>query len=142
MKKTLLLTLLLFLFLTILIVFISSFVIGERSSFFGRATTGVAEGEISADNSYLFASPLQAKAGDSEKIRVTAFILNSKGFGVNGKKVSLASDKGINITEIQAITDTYGKAVFDVTATNPGDYLIQAGIDGSILPQKVKVSFK
>lgn len=141
MRKAFLLTSLLFLFLVMLIVFISSFVIGERSSFFGRATTGVAEGEVSADNSYLFASPLQAKAGDSEKIRVTAFILNSKGLGVTGKKVTLASDKGINVTEVQSVTDSYGKAIFDVTATNPGEYLLEASIAAEVLPQKVRVSF-
>lgn len=142
MRKAFLLTSLLFLFLVILIVFISSFVIGERSSFFGRATSGVAEGEVSTDNSYLFASPLQAKAADSEKIRVTAFILNSKGLGVSGKIVIITSDKGINVTQVQAVTDSYGKAIFDVTATNPGEYLIEAKIGTSVLPQKIKVSFK
>lgn len=142
MKKTLFFTSLLFIFLLLIILLFSSLLVGERTSFFGKATTGQEDSEIATENSYLFASPLLAEAGDKERIRVTIFILNSKGLGVPNKKVVLGSDKGISVSEVQATTDNYGKALFDVTATNPGEYLLEASVGAAKLPQTVKVSFR
>lgn len=141
MKKTLLFTSIFFLIL-LLTVFVGSYLVGQRSSFFGKATSGVIEGEVALENSYLFASPLEAQASDREKIRVTIFILNPKGLGVAGKKVVLGSDKGISVSEVQSTTDGYGKAIFDITATNPGEYLLEASVAGGKLPQTVKVNFR
>ncbi len=131
----------LLIFLSSLIVFLTSFVLEKRSSFFGQAVNRITESEVSTYNSYLFASPLQAKAGNSERIRVTVFLLNGQGLGVSGQKVSLASDKGIQVIEMQPVTDNYGKAIFDVTAAYPGEYLIEASVNQLVLAQKVKVSF-
>lgn len=142
MKKGFLFVLLFFFFLLILILAISQFAITSRTSFFGKATSGALDEDVSVENSYLFASPLQALAGNQEKVRVTIFILSSKGLGVNGKKVSLGTDPGISINEVQGITDSYGKAMFNISATNPGEYLIEAVVGSSKLPQTVRVSFR
>lgn len=141
MRRTLLFSSI-FLFILLLTIFLGSYLLGERTSFFGKATSSIADGEIALENSYLFASPLLAEAGDKEKIRVTIFILNSKGLGMTGKKVVLASDKGISVSEVQAATDGYGKAIFDISATNPGDYVLEAAVGGAKLPQTVRVSFR
>lgn len=139
MRKALLITIV-FLALVGLVVFISAYLLGERTSFFGKATS-VNYDSISLNNSYLFASPLIAQAQDQEKIRVTIFILDDKGLGVIGKKVSLQTDPGINITEVQPVTDGYGKAIFDIFAFDPGEYLVEGIVESSKLPQKVKVTF-
>ena len=115
----------------------------QRTSFFGRAfTPGGNVGEVVLENSYLFASPLQAQVDIKEKIRVTIFILDSQGKGVYGQPVFLGQDERLEITPIQAVTDELGRAIFDVAAKVPAEYLIEARVNNQILPQRVKVSFR
>lgn len=95
---------------------------------------------LSLDNSYIFASPLRAKAG-GEKIRITVFILDSRGLGINGKKVVIGGGSVINTTVIQSVTDAQGRATFDVSAPTTGVYIIQAAVDGVNLIQQATISF-
>lgn len=119
----------------------------SRNSFFGRAanTPNVARlpGSISAENSYLFASPVSAPADGSSIIRVTAIILSDTGLGVAGQKVNLSSSsQNLKITQTQEVTDTFGRAIFDVTSSSPGDYTMSALVSGVLLPQTVSVVFR
>ena len=114
----------------------------QRTAFFGRATAPSVGGEIALDNCYLFASPLQAQANGSEKIRVTAFILDSQGKGVTGEAVFLGQDERLEITPVQTITDNLGRAIFDISSKTPVDYLIEARVGNKVLLQRVKVSFR
>ena len=115
----------------------------QRTSFFGRAfTSGGSVGEVALENSYLFASPLQAQVSIKEKIRVTIFILDSQGKGVYNQPVFLGQDERLEITSIQAVTDELGRAIFDVAAKVPAEYLIEARVNNQILPQRVKLNFK
>ena len=93
------------------------------------------------ENSYLFASPLQAKADNQEKIRVTVFILNGKGVGINNQTISLKASPYIKIESIQSSTDSYGKAVFDLSSATTGQFTITAQSMNQDLPQKLKVTF-
>jgi len=96
---------------------------------------------ISFDNSYVFASPLTAKAG-IEKIRITAYILDDRGLGISGKAVSIGeSGNELQITPIQPVTDGQGRATFDVGAVTPGTYIIQAVVDGTKLSQQADITF-
>lgn len=94
-----------------------------------------------SQNSYLFASPLQAKSGGAEKIRVTVFLLDSRGIGVANQLVTLNRPQGITQTDLQSTTDDTGKAVFDITSLNPGRFDITAQSGNFSIPQKVKVIF-
>jgi len=115
----------------------------ERTTFFGRAFgPSVNSGEVALENSYLFASPLQAQADGKEKIRVTIFILDSQGKGVYGQPVFLGQDERLETTAIQAVTDELGRAIFDVAAKVPGEYLMEARVGNQVLPQRVRVSFR
>lgn len=97
---------------------------------------------ISYENSYLFASPLKASTG-SERVRVTAYILDGQGMGIAGKKVTLGNnDKGLQVFIITDITDDSGRATFDVSADSAGLFLIEASVDGKALTQRVTVSFE
>ena len=116
--------------------------IRQRTAFFGRATAPSVGGEIALDNCYLFASPLQAQAGGKEKIRVTAFILDSQGKGVTGEAVFLGQDERLEITPVQTITDNLGQAIFDISSKTPAEYLVEARVGSQVLPQRVKVSFR
>ena len=106
----------------------------QRTSFFGRAFT--------PENSYLFASPLSTQAGGKEKIRVTVFLLDSQGKGVYGQPVFLGQDERLEITPVQAVTDELGRAIFDVLAKVPAEYLIEARVENQVLPQRVKLNFR
>ncbi len=108
--------------------------------FFGRATTSNSS-PIALENSYLFASPLQAKADGKELIRVTVFILDGRGLGVPGKEVSLNLPSTVNSIPTQPTTDDTGKAIFDLSSASAGKFEIQAHTEGKSLPQKVRIVF-
>jgi len=142
-SKMSLFLLLLLLLLLLLSLFFGVFFIRQRTTFFGRAFNPAGQsGEVVLENSYLFASPLSAQAGGQEKIRVTVFLLDSQGKGVSGRAVFLGQDQRIQTTVVQGITDSLGRALFDVAALSPADYLIEAKVDNQILPQRVKLNFR
>ncbi len=126
--------------IVILISFASFFWFYEAS--FLRSKAEVKISDISVENSYLFVTPLQAKANGREKIRLTVFILNSQGVGVQGKKVFLGETPYLNVEAINSVTDNLGKAVFDITSFHPGEYYLQVEVGGKKLPQKAHLSFK
>jgi hypothetical protein len=99
-------------------------------------------GQVKLENSYLFASPLQAQAGNGEKIRVTVFLLDDQGRGVPDKTVVLKEDPNLIIVAVDQTTDTLGKAVFDVSARVPGEYFAEGSVDNQLIPQKVTLGFK
>ena len=126
-------------FLLILVLFSSFFWLYEAKYFIGRAS--VTSQSFSIDNSYLFVTPLRAKANEKEKIRITVFVLNNQGLGVMGKKVFISRDQNLYIEEIQALTDAFGKAIYDVAAAKPGEYYLQVSVEDKVLPQKAHLSF-
>ncbi len=136
MKKNLLY---LMIFLAVLIFFSSFFWLYEAKFFVGRAS--VSQASFSVDNSYLFLTPLRAKANNNEKIRVTIFVLNNQGLGVLGKPVTLGQDPNLKIEGIQIQTDSYGKATFDISSSKTGEYFLEVKVDGTTLPQKAHLSF-
>ncbi|MGB9706987.1 MAG: Ig-like domain-containing protein [Microgenomates group bacterium] len=118
------------------------FFISQRTTFFGRAyTPRTGSSLVSVENSYLFASPLAARADGQEKIRLTVFLLDSSGRGVAGEAVFLGQDERLNIYPTQPLTDDLGRAFFDISATTPGEYLMEARVGNKVLPQRVKISF-
>jgi len=136
MKKNLIF---LILFLLILVSF--SFFFGLYEVRFFKSRASVSQASFSVDNSYLFVSPLRAKANGQEKIRITVFVLNNQGLGVLGKEVFLSPDPSLSVDIIQGQTDNFGKAVFDVTSQKAGEYYLEVSVDGQKLPQKAHLSF-
>lgn len=131
-------------FLILIVIFTALFTmyfgLYEARYFIGRAS--VSNASFSVDNSYLFVSPLKAKANGQERIRVTVFILNNQGVGVLGKKVVAGVDSNISVETIQGLTDGFGKAVFDITSQKSGEYYLEMTADGIALKQKAHVSFE
>ena len=127
------------LIIIILILILSLYLSKNRIMVFSRAYGSGNLVELA--NSYLFASPLKAKAGSSERIRVTVFVLDSQGKGVFGKTVIMGSNDSVRTLPVQPTTDLIGKAVFDVSASAPGYYLMEAKVDGKVIPQRVGLTF-
>ena len=132
---------LIFLILFLLILVSFSFFFGLYEVRFLKSRASVSQASFSVDNSYLFVSPLRAKANGQEKIRITVFVLNNQGLGVLGKEVFLSRDPSLSVDIIQGQTDSFGKAVFDVVSTKPGEYYLEVSVDGKKLPQKAHLSF-
>jgi hypothetical protein len=104
-------------------------------------TQKVSTATMSLDNSYVFASPLRAKA-NGEQIRITVFILDDRGLGMVGKTVSIGGGNQLQVSVIQSVTDSQGRATFDISSgSTPGVYIIQASVDKVILLQKATVTF-
>lgn len=98
-------------------------------------------GEIDFENSYIFASPLKAKAGGIEKIRITVYLLDGQGRGVSGKLVRMGKNEDVFVQAIQATTDDLGRAIFDVSSQEPGIFVFKAFVDSKEIPQNVQISF-
>jgi len=131
-------------FFSFLVVILALIVSTQRTSFWGRATSGGAAtfSLLSLENSYIFASPIKAAPDGTSVVRVTVILLNSQGLGVSGQKVSLTVSPAISVSQTQPISDTLGRAMFDVTSETAGSYTITAEIAGTSLPQKVSVDFQ
>lgn len=91
--------------------------------------TKASQNDFSAQNSYVFISPLKANADGKEKIRLTVFILDGRGLGISGRKISLKKTENITTEAVQNITDGSGKAVFDVISIKDGDYYLEVMVD-------------
>lgn len=144
--KKLLLLLVIILFLVLSLISLVYF-ISTRTSFFGKAygpsaSSGSNASYMRLENCYLFASPLQAKADDKEKIRVTAFILDSQGKGVAGEAVFLNQNEKLTINPVMPVTDDLGRAIFDLSTSSIGEYIIEAKVSNKTLPQKINVNFR
>ncbi len=119
----------------------SLYLLARTTVFFGQAQVSQPTSIDSLANSYLFASPLQAKADSQELVRITVFLLDSRGLGIPNQNVSLNLPTTINSHPIQPITDDSGKAVFDLSSTIIGKYSISAQVQGLTIPQTVSVVF-
>jgi len=93
------------------------------------------------ENSYLFASPIQAKADGQEKIRVTIFLLDSQGLGVSQQAVTLKAPPPIQVETLQSTTDDLGKATFNLSSATPGKFEISASTTTLVLSQKINLLF-
>lgn len=127
--------------LFLLLSLIASLLLVFRTTvFFGRAATSRTS-TAALDNSYLFASPLQAKADNSEKIRLTVFLLDGRGLGVANIPVTLSRSAKLNVVDTQPITDDSGRAFFDISSSDPGKYPISAQVGIREIPQKINLTF-
>ena len=103
---------------------------------------------FSLANSYIFGSPLVAEANGEEKIRVSTFLLDAKGRGVAGEQILInivpkpGSTGQPQVNEVQSISDKYGKAVFEVTSTFTGQFVVNASVGGLELPQTVTLTYR
>jgi hypothetical protein len=132
---------LLILIIFLLLTLATSVVLVFRTTIFTGQAAGSNTSPVVLENSYLFASPLQAKADAKELIRVTVFLLDGRGLGVPNKTVKLNVNHSVSVQEIQPITDDSGKAIFDLSSPTGNKYEISATSDSRPVPQKIKVVF-
>jgi len=130
----------LFIILLVLGLSITVLLITQTTIFRSRASNTNSHLPIK-ENSYLFASPIQAKADGQEKIRVSVFLLDSNGLGVSQQIVTLKVPSSIQTETLQGTTDDLGKATFNLFSTIPGKFEISAFTPTLILSQKINLLF-
>lgn len=118
----------------------SLYLVFQTNVFVKRASNSNQSGVV-LENSYLFVSPLQAKADNQEKMRLTVFILDGRGLGVANQSVTLSTSSQVSVTQVQPVTDESGKAVFDLSSNIAGQFNVSAKTQSGTLPQQVKVVF-
>ena len=130
----------------ILLLVFANQVVPRVLMYFTRAANS--PGNYSLANSYVFGSPLVAKANGQDKIRVTAFLLDDKGRGVPDNQISLnivpkGQAKGSlpTVTGVAPTTDDFGRAVFEITSTATGQFVVTASISGLEFPQAATLTF-
>lgn len=131
----------LFIIIFLSLALIASLYLVLKTTVFVKKASTSNQSSVVLENSYLFASPLQAKADNKEKMRITVFILDGRGLGVINQDISLSTSSQISITKVQAITDESGKAVFDLSSNIAGQFNVSAKTKNGTVPQQVKVVF-
>jgi len=126
--------------LIFLVLVLAVFISQSRTSLLGRAQLG--GGEYSLANSYLFGSPLSAASGGGEKIKISAFLLNGEGRGVEKKRIEIQTSPLLELRNVQPLTDNLGQAIFEVSSAQPGQSVATALVDGNAFPQTVTLTFK
>ena len=118
----------------------SLYLVARTTIFVKKASVGN-QSTVVLENSYVFTSPLQAKADGKEKMRLTVFILDGRGIGVANQNITIKTSSKVTILEIQSLTDETGKAVFDLTSESAGQFNVSAVTPSGTVPQQVKVLF-
>ncbi len=136
MKKTIVYLSILFI---VLILFSLLFWFYEVKNFTSRAS--VSDQGFSQENSYVFVSPLKAKANNQEKIRTTVFLLNNQGLGVANTAILFTPNSKLNVFVEQGTTDSFGKAVFDISSEAAGEFYLEFIVNNKSLIQKAHLSF-
>lgn len=128
--------------LSAITVLIAFFLASQRVSFFSSARTSSSPVMVSEENSYIFVSPISAFADGISTIRVTVFMLNNQGLGVTKQTVNLKTSDSLTVKQVEPITDDYGRAIFDVISSTPGNYTLSAETAGLTLSHTVSISFQ
>lgn len=84
-----------------------------------NSRTRAAVSELSTESSYVFVSPSVMPYGVNNKVRITVFCIDNKGFGKPNMRVALETSSDIVVSVIQGLSDDKGKAIFDAFAIKP-----------------------
>ena len=90
----------------------------------------------------MFLSPVSAQANNTERIRVSVFVLNDTGIGVSNQEVTLQHVPEVKIEAIQAVSDNYGRAIFDIYTQTPGNYSVSAQVNGRVIGETATATFR
>jgi Bacterial Ig-like domain (group 1) len=93
--------------------------------------------KMSVKNSFLLGEKILARADGKDKCVVNVFVLDAKGKGVFGKQVQLNG-----LGSLDAVSDNFGKATFELTSTMTNQYELVASVNGIPLGKTIKVTFR
>ncbi len=94
--------------------------------------------KVSINDSYLIGGDILAKADGVDKSIVNVYVLDKSSKGVKGIQVSLS---GMG-EEMEGLSGSDGKTVFELTSTTEGTFELTASISGVPLAKTLKVTFR
>ena len=117
-------------------VFMAVFVVPK---IFVALTKATPASKVSINDSYLIGGDILAKADGVDKCVVNVFVLDSSSQGVKNIAVTLV---GMEEGELQTVSGADGKATFELTSINEGQFELSASIGGVPLGKTLKVTFR
>jgi hypothetical protein len=117
-----------------LLIYLAELVLPKALIMMTRATSVQ---KVSVGNSFLLGEKVMAMADGKDKCVVDVFVLGSDGKGIYGKQVSL-----MGLGSLNGITDSLGKATFELTSSEAKQYELTASVNGIPLIKTVKVTFR
>lgn len=94
--------------------------------------------KVSINDSFLIGGDILAKADGVDKSIVNVYVLDKSSKGVKGIQVSLS---GMG-EEMEGLSGSDGKTVFELTSTTEGVFELTASVDGVPLDKTLKVTFR
>ncbi len=128
---------------SVLFLLFISFLVFEQTTVVLRSQANVTS--VDKNNSFLFTVPACGKAGsDTQPVRLNFVVLTNSGLGKGNVecKVVAPYDYKLSVRAVQGITDTYGKAFFDIQAENPGIFEVKVMCDDVVLNDRQKLCFE
>jgi len=99
--------------------------------------------KVSINQSRVLGSRILAKADGLDKCVVNIFLMDESGKGVKGKTADLiAVDSGVDIRQMNAVTDDNGKIAYELTSLTEGQYRVEAMVDGVPVGKTITVTFR
>jgi hypothetical protein len=137
-------------FISVLMIIVAMTISSNRTSLWGRAAAPGGVTYLSIANSYIFSSPTSAVADGSSVVRITVVILDNQGLGMKDQKVNLKilektggkEAEKVKVTPTSPVTNSLGTAVFDITSSSPGEYIVVADSSGATLTQTGTLTFR
>lgn len=94
--------------------------------------------KVSINDSYLIGGDILAKADGVDKSIVNVYVLDKNSKGVKGIQVNLNGTG----EELEGLSGTDGKVVFELTSTTEGIFELTASVGGVPLAKTLKVTFR
>lgn len=120
-----------------LVIFLASNVVPKALVTMTKASSA---GAVSINNSYLIGEKILAEADGKDKCKVNVFLTDNDGKAVQGKSVGLTGAN--NIEPSTKATDATGKASFEISSTEEGQFTLSASVGGVALSKKVTITFR
>ena len=133
-KKKTIVSAVVFLASILLVFYLGSFVVPRALITLTKASGSV---KISGKNSFLLGEKILARADGEDKCIVNVFVLDADGKGIVSKQVQLSG-----LGELTSITNSMGKATFELTSSVAKQYELMASINGVALGKTLKVTFR
>ena len=117
-----------------LIFYLTSSVIPKVLVTASRASTAA---KISVKNSFLIGEKIMATANGVDKCVVDVFVTDAEGKGISGKQVQLNG-----LGTLNAVTNSSGKASFELVSTVAKQYDLMATVGGAQVGKTLTVTFR
>jgi hypothetical protein len=118
----------------LLVFYLGSFVVPKALITLTKASGSA---KVSGKNSFLLGEKILARADGEDKCVVNVFVLDADGKGMANKQVQLSG-----LGEMVGMTNSLGKASFELTSRVAKQYELMASINGEVLGKTLKVTFR